>query len=162
MLLCIPGVLRKYNIISVRVSISFLGRFRRGWWWWWWWWWGGGGRRERQRRRRCSRLGRWWRCQYQGIVRTGNNKAPVLPPIKYTCQFNPMLPLLQQLALPLPGACACRPGLIPRDLVRWRQPTGDALVWLARAHPLTEPRLWSLPARLCPVTVHPTRWGVGL
>ena len=24
-----------------------------------------------------------------------------------------------------------------------------------------KPRLWSLPARLGPVTVHPTRWGVG-
>ena len=24
-----------------------------------------------------------------------------------------------------------------------------------------KPRLWSLPARLDPVTVHPTRWGVG-
>ena len=34
-------------------------------------------------------------------------------------------------------------------------------VGLARAHPLTKPRLWSLPARLGPVTVHPTRWGVG-
>ena len=24
------------------------------------------------------------------------------------------------------------------------------------------PRLWSLPARLGPVTIHPTRWGLGL
>ena len=24
-----------------------------------------------------------------------------------------------------------------------------------------KPRLWSLPARLGPITVHPTRWGVG-
>ena len=38
---------------------------------------------------------------------------------------------------------------------------GSSSVGLARAHPQQKPRLWSLPARLGPVTVHPTRWGVG-
>ena len=39
------------------------------------------------------------------------------------CQFNPTLPLQQQRKPKLPGAWACRPDLIPRDQVRWRQPT---------------------------------------
>ena len=40
-------------------------------------------------------------------------------------------------------------------------PSSPGSVGLARAHLLTKPRLWSLSARLGPVTVHPTRWGVG-
>ena len=35
------------------------------------------------------------------------------------------------------------------------------VVWDLRELSLTKPRLWSLPARLDPVPVHPTRWGVG-
>ena len=70
--------------------------------------------------------------------------------------------LQQQLTLLLPGAWACRPDLIlersgaleiatrrcPRLRVAWD------------LHELThqlKPRLWSLPARLGPVTVHPNR-----
>ena len=37
------------------------------------------------------------------------------------CHFNPTLPLQQRLTLLLPGAWACRPDLIPRDPVRWRE-----------------------------------------
>ena len=40
-------------------------------------------------------------------------------------------------------------------------PSSPGSVGLARALPISKPRLWSLPARLGPVTVHPTRWGVG-
>ena len=40
-------------------------------------------------------------------------------------------------------------------------PSSPGSVGLTRAHPLKNPRLWSLPARIGPVTVHPTRWGVG-
>ena len=40
-------------------------------------------------------------------------------------------------------------------------PSSPGSVGLARAHPQQKPRLWSLSARLGPVTVHPTRWDVG-
>ena len=42
--------------------------------------------------------------------------------VRVVCQFNPTLPLQQQLALRLPGACACRPDLISKDQARWRWP----------------------------------------
>ena len=66
----------------------------------------------------------------------------------HVCQFNPMLPSLQQLTLLLPGACARRLDLIPRYPVRWRyvyvatrrcprlRPGG--MMGLARVHPLTK------------------------
>ena len=44
--------------------------------------------------------------------------------VQNTCRvINPTLPLQQRLTLQLPGACACRPDLIPRDEVRWRYAT---------------------------------------
>ena len=79
--------------------------------------------------------------------------------MKYTsCQFNPTLPLQQLLTLLLPGAWACRPDLIPRDPVWRRLPLGDAFV---SGQCGTCPGSWSLPDKLGPVAVHPTRLGVG-
>ena len=64
--------------------------------------------------------------------------------------LNPTIPLQQRLTLLLPVTWACRPDLIPRDPVRWGSTHKQ------------KPRLWTLPARLGPVTVHPiyplARW----
>ena len=43
-------------------------------------------------------------------------------------QFNLTLPLQQKRKLMLPGAWACRPELIPKGAVRWRQPPRADLV----------------------------------
>ena len=61
----------------------------------------------------------------------------------HVCQFNPTLPLQQQLTLLLPGAWPCRPDLIPRDPVRWRYNHQEVFsspgsVGLARAHSRTK------------------------
>ena len=42
-----------------------------------------------------------------------------------------------------------------------KMPSSPGSVGLARAYPLTKTQAMELPARLGPVTVHPTRWGVG-
>ena len=81
-------------------------------------------------------------------------------------RFNPKLPLHQQLALLLPGDCACRPDLIPNDQARWtlsRRYPRLRLVWdLCELTHQQKPSFRSLPARLGPAKVHPTSWGVGL
>ena len=54
-------------------------------------------------------------------------KVPLSTYKMHVFQFNPTLPLLQQLTLLLLGAWACRPDLIRRDPVLWRWPPGDAI-----------------------------------
>ena len=98
-------------------------------------------------------------------------KAPTLPRIGYMSCFDLTLPLQQQLA----GCCyRAREHVDPVWSRRIRRggdshpemPSSPGSVGLAPAHPLTKiqaqkSRPWSLPARLGPVTVHRTRWGVG-
>ena len=100
------------------------------------------------------------------LRRMGKNKAPTLPRIRYMCFDLTHTPVATAARAAATGlvSMSTRPdpeGSGTVEIATRTCPRLRVVVGLARAHPLTKPRLWSLPARLGPVTVHPTRWGVG-